>query len=180
METVDPDAFKRGMRHLVGAVTLVTTSHHGQRRGLTATAVCSLSAEPPSLLACVNRQADAHDLIRASGLFAVNLLAYEQRALAETFAAMDGSKGESRFEQGDWLTLSTGAPCLADSIVTFDCELASEHGVATHTIFVGHVVAVRSRPGKPLLYEDGHFRRTSLEPGPIVEQADPFHGARAL
>lgn len=176
MVTVDPGAFKEGMRHLVGAVTLITTRNSGQRRGLTATAVCSLSADPPSLLVCVNRQAEAHDHIQASGIFCVNLLAYEQQALAESFAARDGSKGESRFQRGEWTTLITGAPCLADCIVAFDCKLASEHGVGTHTIFVGHVVAVHSRHGKPLLYEDGHFRQTSSHPGPVAANTELFRG----
>ena len=71
---VDQARFTAGMRHLAAGVTLVTTAGGGSRAGLTATAVCSVSAEPPQLLACVNREADAHRLLLATGHLAVNLL----------------------------------------------------------------------------------------------------------
>ena len=66
--------FIAGMRRLAAGVTIVTASQGELRAGLTATSVCSLTAEPPRLLACVHREADAHDMILASGRFAVNVL----------------------------------------------------------------------------------------------------------
>ena len=66
------------MRHLAGAVTVIATGAPGHRFGLTATAVCSLSDEPPTLLVCVNRPASAHDVISRNGNFSVNLLADDQ------------------------------------------------------------------------------------------------------
>jgi flavin reductase (DIM6/NTAB) family NADH-FMN oxidoreductase RutF len=173
---VDANEFREGMRQLVGAVTLITTFHDGQRRGLTATAVCSLSAQPPSLLVCVNRTAEAHDYIRDGGRFCVNVLGYEQQALAESFAARDGSKGETRFSRGSWATLVTGSPCLEECLVAFDCELAQEVTVETHTIFVGHVVGIRTRRGDPLLYEDGHFKRLHPSTGPVAHNTELFKG----
>ena len=78
------------MRHLAAGVTLVTTAGGGSRAGLTATAVCSVSAEPPQLLACVNREAEAHRLLLATGHLAVNLLSAGQHELADRFAGRYG------------------------------------------------------------------------------------------
>ena len=66
--SVDATAFKKGMRHLAASVTLITTRHRDLRGGLTATAVCSVSAEPPQILVCVNKTASAHDPIGEAGV----------------------------------------------------------------------------------------------------------------
>ena len=173
---VDSGDFKDGMRHLVGAVTLITTLHESQRRGLTATAVCSLTAEPPSLLVCVNRNAEAHDLIAAAGCFCVNVLGYQHQDLAESFAARDGSKGEARFARGSWSRLVTGAPHLVDSLAAFDCEVFDAHAFATHTMYLGRVVAVQAGNGAPLLYAHGRFGRLHPLSGPLAEYTEAFRG----
>ena len=72
--SIDAAAFKKGMRHLAASVTLITTRHRDLRGGLTATAVCSVSAEPPQILVCVNKTASAHDPIGEAGFFCVNIL----------------------------------------------------------------------------------------------------------
>ena len=84
--SIDAAAFKKGMRHLAASVTLITTRHRQQRGGLTATAVCSVSAEPPQLLVCVNKTASAHDPIGHAGFFCVNILSPQHRKIAERFA----------------------------------------------------------------------------------------------
>ncbi len=175
-KTVDAELFKQGMRQLVGAVTLITTKDATQRRGMTATAVCSLSAEPPSLLVCINRTAEAHDVILSGRCFCVNVLPYQQQSLAESFAGRDGSKGEARFQRGSWGSLVTGAPCLEDSLAAFDCALADTHELETHTIFIGRVVAVHRMGGEPLLYEGGHFKRLDPAIGPLARKTELFEG----
>lgn len=153
------------MRRLAGGVTIITTTHDGQINGLTATAVTSLTAEPPQLLVCVNRSAAAHDLIRRGARLCVNALALEHRALAGRFAGIDGVHGPERFEAGDWTRLTTGAPVLADALAAFDCEIADAVDVATHTIFICRVVDVRARgDGEALIYESGSFGGIRREP----------------
>lgn len=155
---VAAEIFKRGMRRLAAGVTIITTMHDGERHGLTATAVTSLTTEPPQLLACVNRSATAHDLIRKGATLCVNVLAQEHRALAARFAGIDGVHGTERFLEGSWTRLKTGAPVLADAIASFDCVVAETVDVATHTIFIGRVVEVRAREdGDALIYEAGVF-----------------------
>ncbi len=157
--SVDAAAFKKGMRHLAASVTLITTHHAKQRGGLTATAVCSVSADPPQLLVCVNKSASAHDPIGHAGFFCVNVLSPLHRKIAERFAGMDGVEGDERFnDMGEWTTLSTGAPVLKGCPVSFDCKLAAELSAGTHTIYIGQIVDVALDPtAHALLYADGVF-----------------------
>jgi flavin reductase (NADH)/flavin reductase len=146
------------MRHLAAHVCLITTvAADGARRGLTATAVCSVSADPPTLLCCVNRQIAPFVAIRESGIFAVNVLGVRDRELAERFASE--IQGEARFDTGVWIELATGAPVLESALATFDCRLTRLEEVATHGILFGEILAVRSRRSKamPLLYSHGAF-----------------------
>jgi flavin reductase (DIM6/NTAB) family NADH-FMN oxidoreductase RutF len=154
-----PEEFIAGMRQLAAGVSVITTAHRGRRAGLTATAVCSVSAAPPQLLACINRSAEAHDLIRAAGLFAVNVLASHQRPLAERFSGVLGLHGPERFAAGTWTGLATGAPVLDPCLAAFDCVVTEAVSAATHTVFIGRVEAVRTRPDlSPLLYVEGDYR----------------------
>lgn len=156
---ISEDAFKKGMRELAAAVHVITTSHNGKKDGLTATAACSVSAEPPQLLICVNTYAGGHDLIQDSGKFALNILARDQEAIAMRFAGMDGADRSERFELGEWSELVTGTPCLDGALVNFDCEISQTIKAGTHSIFIGHIVGSRTADlgGAALLYGDGQF-----------------------
>jgi flavin reductase (NADH)/flavin reductase len=158
MSIAGAQSFRSGMRHLAAHVCLITTvSPDGLRQGLTATAVCSVSADPPTLLCCVNRQIAPFAAIRGSGIFAVNVLGVLDRELAERFAGE--IQGEARFDIGSWSTLVTGAPLLESALVTFDCRLTRLEEVATHGILFGEIQAIRSRDSnsEPLLYAHGAF-----------------------
>jgi flavin reductase (NADH)/flavin reductase len=158
MNVADAESFRSGMRHLAAHVCLITTvAADGARRGLTATAVCSVSADPPTLLCCVNRQIAPFAAIRESGIFAVNVLGVSDRELAERFAGV--IQGEERFATGVWTVLATGAPVLESALSVFDCRLTRLEEVATHGILFGEILAVRSHRSKtqPLLYAHGVF-----------------------
>jgi flavin reductase (DIM6/NTAB) family NADH-FMN oxidoreductase RutF len=157
-ECISADAFKQAMRRLAAGVTIVTTRHNDIRGGLTATAVCSLSADPPQLLVCVNRSAAAHTMISEGENLCVNLLAHTHQRLAALFAGQTGVLGSDRFKAGRWTTLKTGAPVLEDALASFDCIVGEKFASTTHTIFIGRVVDVRLRSnGGPLLYAGGSF-----------------------
>jgi flavin reductase (DIM6/NTAB) family NADH-FMN oxidoreductase RutF len=156
--TVSSQAFIEAMRHLAHGVTLITTAHEGRWAGLTATAVCSVSAEPPQLLACINRRAETHRLIAEAGVFAVNVLASEQQRRAEIFAGSGRVYGDQRFAEADWTTLTTGAPVLRPCLATFDCRLVEHVPASSHSIFIGAVAAVELRPDlDPLVYVEGDY-----------------------
>ena len=156
--TVTPQSFIQGMRQLASGVTLITTAHQGRRAGLTATAVCSVSADPPQLLACINRQAETHRLIADSAAFAVNVLARDQHRLAQVFAGAVGVYGDHRFAEAGWDSLVTGAPVLSPCVASFDCRLIELVPASTHSIFIGRVVAVRLQSElDPLVYVEGDY-----------------------
>jgi flavin reductase (DIM6/NTAB) family NADH-FMN oxidoreductase RutF len=155
---VTPQTFIQGMRQLASGVTLITTAHDGRRAGLTATAVCSVSSEPPQLLACVNRRSETHRVIDQSGVFAINVLASDQQRLAEVFAGATDVYGDSRFEQAGWTALATGAPVLCSCLATFDCRVVESMAAATHSIFIGKVEAITFEPElEPLVYVEGDY-----------------------
>src|SRR5437867_13448461 len=109
--SIDAAAFKKGMRHLAASVTLITTRHRQQRGGLTATAVCSVSAAPPQLLVCVNTSASAHDRIGHAGFFCANLLSPGHCQFSQPFAGLEGVEADDRFkDSADWATLATRPP----------------------------------------------------------------------
>lgn len=162
---VEPGAFRDGMRRLAGAVCVIATGEPGARAGLTATAVCSVTAEPPRILVCINAKTGAHAPIAANGLLSVNVLRSNQAGLAKRFAGMvPGVSGEARFAEGNWSALQ-GVPVLDDACAVFACRVVEVLPASTHSIFMCEVVAVRTptpaqetlgREG--LLYLDGHFR----------------------
>jgi flavin reductase (DIM6/NTAB) family NADH-FMN oxidoreductase RutF len=160
LESVTAAQFKQGMRCLAAGVTIVTTIDDGVRSGLTATAVTSLSADPPQVLVCVNRTAGAHDLIHRGSRMCVNVLCHSHQNLAARFAGQNGVFGPDRFEMGRWMTLKSGAPVLVDALASFDCIVTERVQASTHTIFIGRVVDVRVRPkAKPLVYASGTYAR---------------------
>lgn len=156
--------FLSGMRRVSGAVAVVTTSGPaGERRGVTATAFCSLTADPPSVLACINRDTWVGQLAPLSGNFAVNVLAEADRSLAEVFAGRTAASGADRFRSGNWIAGKGGAPILDDALASFDCTLAEAVDHATHVILIGRVIETRTGEGArpPLLYADGVFTTTA-------------------
>ncbi|MBL0407256.1 flavin reductase family protein [Microvirga aerilata] len=146
------------MRHLAGGVTIIATEYEGRRTGLAATAVCSVSADPPTILICINSGASAHEPIRESGRFSVNLLASGQDDIARRFSGEMGIKGEERFTAGAWAPLVTSAPVLESALAGLDCRVTEIVRMATHSVFFGAVVGVDSRTAaKPLIYAHGTY-----------------------
>lgn len=153
-----PDDFKEAMRRLAATVCILTTMHDGQRWGLTATAVCSLSAAPPSLIVCINRDAEAYPAMKASGRICVNLVSDHQQDTAERFSGMLGHKGEARFEHARWTELPTGVPVLIDAVAALDCRIRDSVPYATHIVLFCEVDAVSlGHRRTPLLYGDRNF-----------------------
>lgn len=152
-----PDDFRAAMRLLAATVTIITAGEGPARRGLTATAVCSMSVTPPSMLVCVNRGGAAHRAISDAGSFCVNILADDQREVAQRFAGQTGDQGEDRFAPHGWTYLATGAPALDGALVNLDCQIAGATETGSHSILIGEVRAIRfGTAPSPLL----HFNRS--------------------
>jgi flavin reductase (DIM6/NTAB) family NADH-FMN oxidoreductase RutF len=147
-------AFRHAMRRIPTGVTVVTSLKDGEPRGITVNAFASVSLEPPSLLICVNREARSYLFISSSRVFCVNVLAGDQRRLAEHFS---GKVRERQFAEIAYRVDSTGAPVLEGTLAHFDCKLAQEYHFASHSILIGHVLSCSARPGSPLGYFNGGF-----------------------
>src|SRR3954466_10614647 len=155
---VDGGQFKIGMRTLAGAVNIITSMHSGHRYGMTATAVCSASAEPPTVLACINKLATTHGAVAKSKVFCVNVLRAEDWDLSTTFSG--GQSGENRFKTKDWTRLATGSPVLIEAVVSFDCPVVKSFVPGTPTIFLGQVDQnLIGQKGKPLLVPDHQYAK---------------------
>ena len=163
--SIDAAAFKKGMRHLAASVTLITTRHGDLRGGLTATAVCSVSAEPPLVLVCINRKSPAMAAVEANGVFAVNLLSSAHRAYAETFSGRPREGSPFDFSNHDWRDGETGLPLVTDATAIFECEMHDRLDAGTHRIFIGRVVAAHSGAADPLVYCNRAFRRIVTHEG---------------
>ena len=153
------EIFRHAMRCVASPVALVTTQLNGQRAGLTATAICSATTEPPTILVCVNRNASAEPLIAASGILGVSFLSVGQHGVARAFST-SGMSAEERFSGAEWHQEATKVPLLKGAVAAFDCRIASVVPCGTHSIFVSQVLWASHTPTeKPLLYRDGFFRR---------------------
>jgi flavin reductase len=151
---VDAAAFKKVMRHHPAGVTVVTSVCDGEPRGITLSSFASVSADPPLVLICVNREARSYLYIANARVFCVNLLSAQQRELAERFS---GRAKERQFDDVPHETDVTGAPVIRGTIGHFDCEVLEEHHAGSHSIFIGRVLACAARPGTPLGYYNGSF-----------------------
>lgn len=155
---MNPQSFRDGMRRLAASVTVLTTlAQDGTPLGMTATAVCSVSSDPPILLICVNRNSANCAAFAASGHFAVNVLDQQDAAIASRFATP--MPPAERFALGAWHALATGAPVLASAAAAFDCRILSQTDMGSHSVFYGAVAAVALAPGEamPLLYAHGNY-----------------------
>ena len=137
---VDIVQFKLGMRSLAHAVNIVAAAHGGHRYGMTATAVCSATAEPPTVLVCLNRTSATHGGVVRSKAFCINVLRAEDSDLSNLFSG--ALSGEGRFKSREWSKLATGSPVLLDALVSFDCRVIKKLAHGTHTIFLGQVAQV--------------------------------------
>ena len=150
--------FTDAMAAAATPVSIVSTDGAAGRFGVTVSAISSVSAEPPMILACVNRTSPSVEAIEGNGTFCVNMLSEAQSELANCFAGRP-SKGPSyKFSQSHWVVATTGAPVLTSAVASFDCELSESYDVGTHRIFIGHVVGVRCSGAEPLTYAKRAYR----------------------
>jgi flavin reductase len=114
-------------------------------------------------LVCINERSRLAQAVVASGVFCVNLLSDEQRALSELFAGRVPVAEGDRFGAASWLTLESGAPALRGALVAFDCRLAREVRWGSHHVLIGDVRNVVRGGGRPLVYCDRGYGRVALE-----------------
>jgi flavin reductase len=143
---VTSQEFRDAMARLGAAVNIITTDGPAGRGGFTASAVCSVTDEPPTLLVCMNRNATAAPRLKENGTICVNVVAASQKEVAMVFAGVTKCPMEERFDAGSWTTLATGAPALDGAVESFDCRVVEIVEKGTHAVIFAEVAAIRFGP----------------------------------
>ncbi|RKP57925.1 NADH-dependent FMN reductase RutF [Pararobbsia silviterrae] len=138
--SVQKTDFRDAMAKLGAAVNIITTDGVAGRAGFTASAVCSVTDEPPTLLVCLNRNASVYDAVTRNGALCVNVLHGQHKTLSGMFGGK--TPMAERFEAARWRTAVTGSPVLDDATVSFDCRIVSRAPVGTHDVLFCEVLAI--------------------------------------
>ena len=155
---ITKDAYRDGMARLAAAVNVITTDGPAGRGGFTASAVCSVTDDPPTLLVCVNLFSRQNDFLRGNGVLCVNTLAAGQSDIARLFSTKDLTM-EARFAGAGWSSLTTGSPVLDGALASFDCTIVERLEKGTHAVILCEVQAVRTgEAAEPLVYFGRGYR----------------------
>jgi flavin reductase (DIM6/NTAB) family NADH-FMN oxidoreductase RutF len=152
--SVSPDEFRSVLGRFPSGVTVVTTtSADGSDEGMTVSAFCSVSLEPPLVLICIEKNASAYEALTNAPQFVVNVLSAEQEQIARRFSIVD----IDRFEGVGFSRSRNGIAVLDDVLAVIECKRVALHDAGDHTIIVGKVEAGRTENGTPLLYYRGGY-----------------------
>lgn len=147
------EAFREGMSRLGAAVNIITTDGPAGRAGFTASAVCSVTDSPPTLLVCLNRSSSVYHRFADNEVLCVNTLTPDHEALSRLFGGKTAI--EERFAAAAWTVGLSGAPMLDDATVSFDCRITGKADVGSHTVFFCEVMAIECRrDASALIYFD--------------------------
>lgn len=163
---VGPDEFRRAMAHLAGGVVVVTTAaSDGRPAGVTATAVCSVSLEPPLVLVCLGAGSRTRNLIAKAGRYAINVLGAGDRHHSERFSGT----GDGKFDGVTWGPgVASGCPILVGALAVCECDLEQSVEAGDHTIFIGRVIGATTAEGEldqPLVWVRGSYGRLAEKDG---------------
>ena len=153
---VDSSSFRQALAQFASGVTVVTTRDAaGEPLGLTVSAFCSVSLSPPLVLVSLDVGSEAHAGFRDAGVFGVSILAEGQDDVSRLFAR----PGREKFREIPLTTGQRGLALVPGALAHIECEVRAAHPAGDHILYVGEIVALAVRPGRPLLYNRGGYRR---------------------
>jgi flavin reductase len=153
--SADRLTYREAMSRLGAAVNVITTRAPEGDSGFTASAVCSVTDDPPTLLVCMNRNSSQNELFKRAGILCVNVLTRDDQALSPLFAGIEDIPMEDRFARAAWERLATGAPALSTAAASFDCTIDQITEVGTHSVLFCGVRAIRLGESKSGLIYHG-------------------------
>lgn len=154
------DDYRQAMRRLAATVAIVTAGRGDQCTGMAATAVMSVTTDPPTLVVAINRNASIAPILEQEQDFCVNLLSCRHQDLVKIFSGL--KKGRERFETGQWRLSENAPPILEDAIASMLCRKTGAIDVSTHTLCTGEVMEIVNHPDiDPLVWMDGGFAAAS-------------------
>ena len=154
--SIDVDTFKDALSNWASGVTIVTSRIGALQSGMTVSAFCAVSAQPPQVLCCTNHESTTDSVIRQAKSFSVSILARQQERLSELFA--DENREDLRFEGLDCSLGVTGCPRIPGALVYLDCSVAQVLEAGTHMIYVGLVEAAEINDRVPLIFHRRKYR----------------------
>jgi flavin reductase (DIM6/NTAB) family NADH-FMN oxidoreductase RutF len=149
------NAFRSTMQYLCGAVAVISTEYAGRDVGMTATAVCSISDTPPTVMVCINKSASIHHPLSEAGRYTISILGASNTAIAQKFSSKDEN---IRRERTEHFIGASGRRYVSAALAVMHCSIVREVDCGTHTAFFAEVAAshVYAPEAGPLLY----FRKT--------------------
>ena len=154
--SITKNEFRAALGRFASGVTVVTTKDRsGRLHGITVSAFCSVSLEPPLILVCIDKQTGSHQAFEETDAFVINILHEDQQHYSDQFA----SALPDKFDGIKFTENSHGVPVLTDALANLECSLTNRHDNGDHTIFVGEVLKSRVSDGEPLVYFQGNYRK---------------------
>jgi flavin reductase (DIM6/NTAB) family NADH-FMN oxidoreductase RutF len=150
---LDPDSFRSVLGRFASGVTVVTTSDAQRDHGMTVSAFCSLSLDPPMVLFCVDHSASMHTMLLDHPACGVSILSSNQEAYSRRFADQDNE----RFDGIAYSRGEHGCVLLDDALAHLECRIVAHHEGGDHTVFIAQVDRAHPRQGRPLLYYRGGY-----------------------
>lgn len=141
--------FRNAMANLGAAVHIITTDGAMGRAGFTASAVCSVTDSPPSVLVCINRNSSAYAATLGNRIVCINTLSASQQPLSAAFSAK--APMDRRFAAGEWIGEAGRAPALHGAIMSLHCRIGSAVPVGTHDILLCEVDRIDANPHRGIL-----------------------------
>ena len=152
--------FRDAMACLPAAVNIITTDGPAGRCGITASAVCSVTDTPPTMLVCINQASYVHDVLRQNQNICINVLAAECQDMARDFAGMTGCSMEERFGHHAWETGQSSVPVLSQAITSLEGSIADIKTVGSHSVMFVRIEHISMRTdGDGLIYFGRSFHR---------------------
>ena len=151
---IDPDSFRSVLGRFASSVTIVTARDDaGVDHGMTVSAFCSLSLDPPLVLLCVDHAASMYELLLTHPRFGISILSSNQEAYSRRFADPDSD----RFDGIAYSRGESGVVLLEESLAHLECRVTEHYEGGDHTIFIAEVEHAEPRDGRPLLYYRGGY-----------------------
>jgi flavin reductase (DIM6/NTAB) family NADH-FMN oxidoreductase RutF len=154
---ISKDEFRRALGRFASGVTVVTARDaSGKLHGITVSAFCSVSLEPPLILVCIDKNTGSHYALSQTNSFVVNILREDHQYISDRFASYLPDK----FEAVGYSLGKDDLPVLEDALANLECRLVNSYAGGDHTIFVGQIErATVSESGEPLVYFHGNYRK---------------------
>ncbi|MEX3019153.1 4-hydroxyphenylacetate 3-monooxygenase reductase subunit [Kluyvera sp. STS39-E] len=157
--------FRDAMASLSAAVNVVTTEGEAGRCGITATAVCSVTDSPPSVMVCINANSAMNPVFQGNGKLCINVLNHDQEIMARHFAGMTGMDMDARFSLNGWQRGALAQPVLQGALASLEGEIRQVQTIGSHLVYLVevHNIVLGEEEGHGLIYFKRRFHPVMME-----------------